>query len=62
MFAALGIVLTAYVAYALLRGEVWAKRGARLGGVVHARASDPKRFWTTIAIYGALAVALLTVF
>ena len=62
MFDALGIALAAYVAYALFRGEVWAKRGARLAGIVYARADEPARYWTTVAVYGALAVALVTVF
>lgn len=60
MFKALGILLVAYTAFAVVRGEVYAKAGA--GGRAVRRADSAAYFWTVVGVYGALAVALLTVF
>lgn len=60
MFAALGIAVGVYTLYAAYRGEVFVKAGA--WGRTVTRADEPRYFWTCIAIYGGLSVALSTVF
>ena len=60
MFDLLGILLGAYTVYAVASGRVFAKAGA--GGVTVERAERPAYFWTVVAVYAALSVALLTVF
>ena len=60
MFDLLGILLGAYTGYAVVAGRVFAKAGA--GGVTVERAERPAYFWTVVAVYAALSVALLTVF
>lgn len=60
MFTLLGALLAIYVLVAVMRGEVVAKR--RHWGERIARDAEPHRFWTVIALYAALAVALATVF
>jgi hypothetical protein len=49
-----------YTAYAALTGSVYAKSGP--GGRLVSREESPEYFWTVIAIYSGLSVALLTVF
>ncbi|HEX7113129.1 MAG TPA: hypothetical protein VF216_11855 [Mizugakiibacter sp.] len=60
MFKLLGALLAIYVIYAIVRGEVYAKAGAR--GRVVSRAESPEYFWVMIACYIGLSVALATVF
>lgn len=60
MFRALGILVLLYVAYALSRGEVFAKSGIR--GVIVSRDESPGRFATVIAVYILLGIALLFLF
>lgn len=60
MFRLLGALLGIYVIFAVVQGSVYAKR--RAWGERIERASEPHRFWTVIAIYAALSVALATVF
>jgi hypothetical protein len=60
MFRLLGVVLAAYVALSVLRGRVHARHG--VWGASIDRDAAPQRFWLTIAVYGALATALVTVF
>lgn len=60
VFTLIGILLAAYVLYAVATGEVIAKAGA---GSRRVRRHDaPGYYWTVIAIYAGLAVALFTVF
>ena len=56
----LGALVGLYVLYAAFRGEVYAKSGVR--GKVVTRDEAPAYFWTVIAIYAGLAIALTTVF
>ena len=60
MFDALGLLLAGYVCYAVLVGQVWAKAGP-LGRIV-CRELSPEYFWTVIAIYAGLSVALVLLF
>lgn len=60
MFKLLGATLAIYTVYAAVSGEVYAKSGA--GGRTVSRQDSPAYFWTVIAIYGALSVALITIF
>jgi hypothetical protein len=55
-----GILLAVYTAYAAVRGSVYARSGA-WGRTVH-RGASPEYFWTVIAIYAALSLALLFLF
>jgi hypothetical protein len=60
MFTTLGALLAVYTVYAAFTGRVFAKAGAR--GTTVDREASPAYFWTVIAIYGALSIALITVF
>jgi hypothetical protein len=60
MFKALGVLLAGYTLYAALRGAVYAKAGP--AGRLVTREESSGYFWTVIAIYSALSLALLTVF
>ncbi|HTO59179.1 MAG TPA: hypothetical protein VMJ74_15370 [Pseudomonadales bacterium] len=60
MFKLLGVLVAAYAAYGAWSGEVYARSGP--GGRKVSRDDSPRYFWTVIAIYAVLAVALLTVF
>jgi hypothetical protein len=60
MFKALGALLLVYVAYAIFRGEVYARAG--VGGTTVVRSERPQYFWTVIVIYIGLAIAMITVF
>jgi len=60
LFVLLGLALLAYTGVAVMRGEVVAKSGPgmrRLRRDAHAVA-----FWSVIAIYAGLALALLFLF
>ncbi|HUG35760.1 MAG TPA: hypothetical protein VML54_02350 [Candidatus Limnocylindrales bacterium] len=60
MFAALGVLVALYTTYATITGEVYAKAGP--GARLVSREESPGYFWTVIAIYAGLGVALITVF
>lgn len=60
LFKTLGVLLAVYTLYAVWRGEVYARR--RAWGESITRSERPQWFWTVIAIYAALSVALLTIF
>ncbi len=60
LFDLLGALLALYLAWALARGEVVAKSGP--GARRIARAESPRNYWIVMAIYAALAVALVVVF
>jgi hypothetical protein len=60
MFKLLGALLACYVGLCIVRGRVFAKRGA-WGGSIE-RDAEPERFWPTIIVYVALAAALMFVF
>lgn len=60
LFDALGVLLALYVAYAGVRGRVVATSGP--GARLIRRAERPRYFWTVIAIYAGLSLALVLVF
>jgi hypothetical protein len=60
LFPALGILVLAYVAYAFIKGEVYAKAGSR--GRMVSSTESPGYFSAVIAVYVILGVALITVF
>ena len=60
MFRVLGILLLIYVAWALSKGEVYAKH--RWSGKTIHRNESPGYFAAVIAIYIILGIALMTVF
>ena len=60
MFKALGVLLSAYTLYAIVRGEVYAKAGP--GGRLVTRRESAGYFWIVIVIYSGLSLALLTIF
>ena len=62
MFKLLGIAVAIYVVFAAYDGRVYSERGWLRRPSMVERDAEPRWFWTVIAIYGALAVALITVF
>ena len=60
MFVLLSIPLAIYVLYAAATGEVWVTKGPFARRVT--RAQEPAYFWTCVAIYAGLALALATLF
>lgn len=60
MFRLLGIFVLLYVAYALSRGEVYAKH--RWSGRTIYRDQEPRYFMTVIAIYTLLGIFLIAWF
>ncbi len=60
MFKLIGILVAIYTLYAAYRGEVYAKH--RAWGQSILRSERPGYFWVVIAVYGLLALALLTIF
>lgn len=60
LFKLLGVMLAIYVLYAIKAGEVYAKSGA--SGRMVSRNESPGYYWTVIAIYAGLGIALVTVF
>jgi len=60
LFDACGVVLAAYAAYAAVTGRVIAKRGSGMTPVN--RTHRPGYFWSVVAIYAGLAVALVLAF
>jgi hypothetical protein len=59
MFALLAVPVAIYVVYAAVSGEIWVKQGP--WGRRVARKENPVYFWTSVAIYAGLAIALATV-
>ena len=57
LFKALGFVLAGYVVIAVLCGEVYAKSG--VWGRTFRRMDGPRRYWSAIAAYTVLSVALV---
>jgi len=53
-------VVALYVVHALSVGEVYAKRG--VWGATSKRSEEPIRYWSTVAVYGILSIALVLVF
>jgi hypothetical protein len=62
MFKVLGLLVAAYTLWAAIDGKVYAKAAGLAGGRYIARSEEPGYFWVVIAIYGALSIALVTVF
>jgi hypothetical protein len=60
LFKLIGMTVLLYTAYAAVSGRVYARSGP--GGRMISRRSAPRSFWTVIAIYAGLALALMTVF
>jgi hypothetical protein len=60
MFKVLGALLLGYVAHCLYTGRTFAKSG--MWGREFVRDEHPFRYWSAIAAYALLAVALVTVF
>jgi len=60
MFKLLGGAVLSYVAYSLYTGRTFAKRGP--GGRSFERNAHPFGYWSALAVYALLAVALFTVF
>lgn len=60
MFKFLGALLALYTLYAVARGEVVAKAGPGARTVV--REESPRYFWSVVAIYAGLALALAFLF
>jgi len=59
-FQVLGALLALYIAYAIVTGRVFAKH--RWWGKTILRDESPGEFWTVIALYAALTLALVFVF
>lgn len=60
LFDGIAIFVGLYTARAAMVGEVFAKSGP--GGMSVERAERPGYFWTVIAIYAGLTVALFMIF
>ncbi len=60
LFRALGLLLAGYIVLALLNGEVYAKSG--IWGRTFTRAEEPVRYWSAIASYTLLSLALIFFF
>lgn len=60
MFKLLGVLVAIYTLWAAFEGRVYAKSGP--GGHTVTRQDEPRYFWTVIAIYAGLSIALMTVF
>lgn len=60
MFKMAGILVLLYTAYAVIKGEVYAKSGAK--GRTVLRSDSPEYFWVVIAVYACLGIALIAVF
>ena len=62
MFKALGFLLAIYVAWAAVDGKVFAKQSGLRGPRYFHRDEEPGWFWTIIAVYGLLSLAMVTIF
>jgi hypothetical protein len=57
LFRALGLLLAGYIVVAVLSGAVYAKSG--VWGRTFKRAEMPLRYWSAIAAYALLSLALM---
>ena len=57
VFQALGLLLAGYIVVAVLHGAVYAKSG--IWGRTFRRAEQPLRYWSAIAVYALLSLALM---
>lgn len=62
MFKGLGYLLAIYVAWAAYDGRVHAKQSGLRPMRCVVRDEEPAMFWTIVAIYGLLSLALVFVF
>jgi hypothetical protein len=62
MFKALGILVACYTLWAAIDGKVLAKQSGLRGPRYIHKVEEPTYFWTVVAIYGGLGIALMTVF
>ena len=60
MFKLLGVLVGLYTLYAALACNVIVKCGSWCWTI--ARVDSPRYFWTVVAIYALLALALVTIF
>jgi hypothetical protein len=60
MFVFLGIAIGIYTIISAYTGNVWAR--SRFSGRMIVREDTPIYFWSVIACYALLAIALMTVF
>ena len=60
MFKILGILLLCYVGYGFLTGRVYGRYHA--GGWTFTQNDDPWYYWSTLAVYSLLAIALIFFF
>ena len=60
MFKVIGAALAVYVCYAVVNGSVYAKSGVSGRNVL--REESPGYFWSVIATYAALSLALVLLF
>jgi hypothetical protein len=60
MFRIFGIVLLCYVGYCFLAGQVYGRYHA--WAKTFGRDTDPWHYWSTLAIYILLAIALIFLF
>jgi hypothetical protein len=60
IFTVLGVLVAAYVAYALAIGAVYAKSGA--WGRSYRRDEDALGYWSAIGAYTVLAIMLIFLF
>lgn len=60
MFKLIGIGVAIYTVIAVATGEVYAKSGP--WGRKIFRREAPENFWVVVTIYGALSIALMTIF
>ncbi|HEU4623965.1 MAG TPA: hypothetical protein VFS52_04335 [Steroidobacteraceae bacterium] len=57
LFRVLGVLLAGYIVLALLSGAVYAKSGP--WGRTFTRAEEPLHYWSAIASYALLSLALM---
>jgi hypothetical protein len=60
MFKMLGILVLFYTFYGAHKGEIYAKSG--VWGKTISKAESPNYFWSVIAIYTGLGLALIFLF
>jgi hypothetical protein len=57
LFDALGVLLAGYVVMAVVNGAVYAKSG--VWGRTFRRVDEPLRYWSAVAAYALLSLALI---
>ncbi len=60
LYVSLGLLLSAYVVQALMAGTVYGKSG--LWGRMYRRDQSPFAYWSAVAAYSVLALALTFAF